>query len=288
MENDFTRRYIKLGARADIFDLPEIIRVNTLKTTPKTLFDRLKEKGFEFEKVPFLENGYKVIRARHALSALQEYLHGYFYMQEAASQLPAQILNPCKDDIVLDACAAPGSKTTQLAVKSKYVVALESQHNRMPSLVNNVERLGIKNVIACNTDARIFEPSIKFDKILVDAPCSGNYISDTQWFRRQSVNNFKQRAEIQKEILSNIVSHLSDNGELVYSTCSLEPEENEMIIDWAITDLRMKIVDIDCIGDKGLTSPFGEKLHKDVEKSRRLWPYKTKTQGFFIAKMVLK
>ena len=79
MENDFTRRYIKLGARADIFDLPEIMRVNTLKITPKALFDRLKEKGFEFEKIPFLENGYKVIRARHALSALQEYLHGYFY-----------------------------------------------------------------------------------------------------------------------------------------------------------------------------------------------------------------
>ncbi|MDD4878784.1 MAG: RsmB/NOP family class I SAM-dependent RNA methyltransferase [Candidatus Nanoarchaeia archaeon] len=288
MENEFTARYIELGANAEIFRYEDCIRVNPLKITAEALIERLKKKGFQLEKVKFLENGYFVRKARHSISALPEYLHGYFYIQEAASQLPAQVLNPSNEDIVLDACAAPGGKTTQLAVKAKAVIAVESQHNRMPALVNNIERMGMKNIICCNTDARTFEPEIKFNKILVDAPCSGNYISDNKWFGKQKITNFTERAEIQKEILSNVANFLEDNGELVYSTCSLEPEEDEMVVDWAIKELGMKVLDIDCIGDKGISNPFGKELDKQVEKCRRLWPYKTRTQGFFIAKLGLK
>lgn len=288
MDNEFTARYIELGGRADIFSLPECIRVNPLKITAEELIKRLKKKGFELEKVKFLENGYYVTKARHAISALPEHLMGYFYIQEAASQIPAEVLNPSKEDIVLDACAAPGGKATQLALKAKAVIALESQHNRMPALINNFERMGIKNAILCNTDARTFEPEIKFNKILVDAPCSGNYIADNKWFSKQKLPNFEERAEIQKEILSNVANLLEDKGELVYSTCSLEPEENEMVVDWMVKELGMKVLDINCIGDKGITNPFGKELDKSVEKCRRLWPYKTGTQGFFIAKLGLK
>ncbi|HII15363.1 MAG TPA: RsmB/NOP family class I SAM-dependent RNA methyltransferase [Nanoarchaeota archaeon] len=284
--NTFTQRYLELGGKAPLFELPESIRVNTAKITAEELIERLWQKGVHLEKIPFVKNGFYVRQSRMSVSALQEHLQGFYYIHEAASQIPAEVLNPGKTDLVLDCCAAPGGKTTQMALNAKAVVALESQHNRVPALINNIERLGIKNIIVCNTDARMFEPEIKFDKILVDAPCSGNYITDTRWFRKQKLENFKQRSALQKEILANIVNCLSDEGELVYSTCSLEPEEDEMVIDWAIKSLGMKAVEISCLGDKGIISPFGEELDKGVENCRRLWPFKAKTQGFFIAKLV--
>ncbi|MBU2638944.1 MAG: RsmB/NOP family class I SAM-dependent RNA methyltransferase [Nanoarchaeota archaeon] len=284
-QNEFIERYKQWGFNAKEVELQECIRVNTVKITEEELIQRLKKRGFELEKVKFLENGYFVKRAKHSLSALQEYLQGFFYIQEAAAQLPAMVLNASSEDIVLDCCASPGGKTTQLAVKAKAVIALESQHNRIPALLNNIERLSIKNTIVCNTDARTFEPDMKFKKILIDAPCSGNYAIDRRWSQKQSLANIKARSEIQKEILSNIINCLEDNGEIVYSTCSLEPEENEMIVDWMIKELGMKVLDIDCFGEKGITKPFETELDKSIEKCRRIWP--GITQGFFIARLQL-
>ncbi len=285
-QNEFTERYRQLGFIAKEVELMECIRVNTAKISEGELIQRLEKRGFRLEKVKFLESGYFVKSGKHSISATQEHLQGFFYIQEAAAQLPAMVLNPSKEDIVLDCCASPGGKTTQLAVKVKAVIALESQHNRIPALLNNIERLGIKNTIVCNADARTFEPSIKFKKILVDAPCSGNYAIDRKWSQKQSLANIKARSEIQKEILSNIINCLEDNGEIVYSTCSLEPEENEMIVDWMIRELGMKVADINCIGEKGISSPFGIELDNSVGKCKRIWP--GMTQGFFIARMVLK
>jgi 16S rRNA C967 or C1407 C5-methylase (RsmB/RsmF family) len=159
---------------------------------------------------------------------------------------------------------------------------LESQRKRLESLQNNLERLGVRNVIVYNDDARKFEG--EFDKILVDAPCSGNLITDWNWLRKKTVDSFEQIGELQKDILDNMVNNLNEGGELVYSTCSLEPEENEMVIQWALENLDVKLVKIDCPGSPGLTNVFGEELDKDIAKCRRLWPNKTDTQGFFIAK----
>lgn len=281
--NQFTDRYRQLGFNAKDIQLQESLRVNTLKISEEKLIERLKQRGVLLEKVQFLQHAYWVKKARFSISALQEHLQGYFYIQEAAAQVPAEVLNPNKNDIVLDCCAAPGGKTTQMALMAKAVVAVESQHNRMPALVNNIERMGIKNIITVNADARTFEPEIKFNKILVDAPCSGNYVIDPHWSTQRSIANIERNSSIQKEILSNVINCLSDDGELVYSTCSLEPEEDEMIIDWAIKELRMKVVEIKCIGEKGIQNPFGIELDKNVEKARRIWP--GRTQGFFIAKL---
>lgn len=285
MKEELIERYKKLGFQPEPITIKPCIRVNLLKTTAEKLATRLKAKNFELEKVPFLEDAFYVKSSKISLSSTQEYLQGFYYIQEAAAQLPALMLNP-SGEVVLDCCAAPGGKTTQLAVNVSVVVALENQYGRLNPLLNNIERLGVKNCIVYNIDARTFEPNLKFKKILVDAPCSGNYALERGWLEKQSVANFEKNAEIQKEILAKAVKLLAEDGELVYSTCSLEPEEDEIIVNWAIKELDLKTVKIDCIGDDGLTKVFGKKLDNSIKNCRRLWPTKTGTQGFFIAKMI--
>ncbi|MBU2589703.1 MAG: RsmB/NOP family class I SAM-dependent RNA methyltransferase [Nanoarchaeota archaeon] len=285
---EFTRRYEQLNGRAPSIKLQNSIRVNTAKISANKLIERLSNKGVILEKIPFLNHGYYVKRSKVSVSALPEHLLGYYYIQEAASQIPVELLNITNKDIVLDCCAVSGSKTTQIAEKAKAVIALEPNKNRRIALLNNIERLGLKNIIVCDVDARNFKPEIKFDKILVDAPCSGNYVLGNDWFNKQSIENFNQRAQLQKQILENIFQLLNQGGELIYSTCSLEPEENEMVIDWALHNFNVKIENIKTIGDSGIVNPFGIRLNNEVQKAKRLWPYKTQTQGFFIAKLVKK
>lgn len=278
-------RYEEMGGQAPYLRLKECIRVNTSKISAEELIPRLEAKGVKLEKVPFLKNGYYVISTKFSVSALPEYLIGYYYIQEAASQLPAEVLNPNKNDIILDCCAAPGSKATQLAEKAKYVVALEPNNYRRIALLNNIERLSLGNTIVCEADARYFQPSMKFRKILADVPCSGNYLVEKGWFEKQTLDNIRQRSELQKDILKSMANILEDGGEIVYSTCSMEPEEDEMVIDWAIKTLKLKVLEANCIGDNGLTNVLGKALDSSVSRCKRLWPHKTGTQGFFIARL---
>lgn len=281
--NQFIKRYEELG-----WDFKEIrnkhcIRVNNLKINARELVKRLESKGLSLKKVPFTENGYYV-RSKFSLGATPEYLLGLYGMQEAVSQLPVKVLEP--KGVVLDSCAAPGGKTAQIAEKVEAVVALESQSARLSSLLNNLERFGVNNALVYHADARSFETKFKFKKILVDAPCSGNFVTDREWFDKQSVSNFLTRQKLQKEILSNVAGLLDAKGELVYSTCSLEPEENELVLQWAVEKLGLKVVPIDCIGVNGLTDIFGNKLDSQIKNARRIWPSIADTQGFFIAKLV--
>ena len=133
---------------------------------------------------------------------------------------------------------------------------------------------------------RMDKMNMKFDRILLDVPCSGNFVSDVNWFNQRSIDDVKRNAEVQREILTKAVSCLNPDGEIVYSTCSLEPEEDESNIDWAVRNLGVKTAPIDCPGVNGLTEVFGDKLDPTVANSRRIWPYNT--QGFFVCKLVLE
>ncbi|NQU98299.1 RsmB/NOP family class I SAM-dependent RNA methyltransferase [Candidatus Woesearchaeota archaeon] len=288
----FLKRYEQLG---ETFDPKEIklkrsIRVNTLKISEKELVSRLKEKKVKLAKIPFLDKGY-FYEAEFSLGATPEYLQGYYYLQEAASQIPAMVLNPSSNDLVLDMSAAPGGKTTQLASymdNKGTVIALDSNVLRLESLRNNVERLGVKNVLIYKKDARFAEDfDLKFDKILLDAPCSGNFFDEEKWFETRTLEGIQERARLQKELLRAGVKVLKKNGVLVYSVCTLEPEENELNINWLLTKydaLTLEEVNVS-IGDSGLTNIFGEKLNSDIKKCKRFWPHKTGMQGFFVAKI---
>jgi NOL1/NOP2/sun family putative RNA methylase len=218
-------------------------------------------------------------------------LQGYYYLQETASQLPAEILMPEENDLVLDMCAAPGSKTTQLAMmmnNTGKIIAFELNNPRLPSLQNNLERCGVTNTIVYKKDARYADDlNLQFDRILLDAPCSGNFANDENWFEERKLEDLKQMSKTQRQLLESALNVLKPGGFLVYSTCSLEPEENELNIDWLLKahkNVSLEKINLE-IGDPGLTNVFGQEMNNEISKCRRLWPHKTGTQGFFLAKI---
>ncbi len=277
--NIFKQRYKEMGEDIEFIKLRKAIRVNTKKISPEELQKRLEKKQVEMQRIPFVKNGFWV-KAKFNLVSTPEYLLGLFYFQEAAAQIPVEILNP--KVLTLDCCAAPGGKTTQIAEYAS-VIAIESDRERFVALENNIERLGTTNAILYLMDLRDVEK--KFSSILLDAPCSGNYMLEDFWMKKNSLKRINERAEKQKELMAHALSLLEKDGTLVYSTCSLEPEENELVIQFALDHFPVKVEKIDCIGDKGLTNIFGRKLDSSLVYCRRLWPHKTNTIGFFIARL---
>ncbi len=283
----FSKRYAQLGGETTEIKLPTTLRVNTLKTSAKEIISRLEKLGVKLEKIPFTKNGYKA-ESKFSLGAITEFLLGYYYLQEAAAQLPVEVLDPKPTDIVLDCCAAPGGKTTQMAALMKNqgtIISYELKPHRIPSVLMNLERCGVTNTTVFQEN--FAKATGQFDKILLDAPCAGNYLSQPDWFEKRTIEGIQTSSRIQKQLLKDAVSLLKPGGTLVYSTCSLEPEENELNMQWAIENLPVRLEKVNLlIGDPGLTNVFGQKLDASIANCRRLWPHKTKTEGFFIAKMV--
>jgi tRNA (cytosine40_48-C5)-methyltransferase len=284
--NFFLKRYKELGHDIDPeqIKVKQSIRINTLKISEEDMLARLKRNKIGLEKIPFTDAGYWA-DADFALSSTPEYLQGYYYIQEAASQLPAKVLSPEKGESVLDMCAAPGSKTTQLALLMRNqgsIIALDSNQSRITALKNNLERCGVKDCIVYHKDAvHAGDLNMKFDRILLDAPCSGNFTTDPDWFGKRDLEGIRQNAKAQKALLKTAARLLKPKGVLVYSTCSLEPEEDEEVIEWALENLPVELADTGLdIGETGITDK--------TRLCRRLWPEKHHTQGFFIAKLRLK
>lgn len=273
----FEKRYGELGGQLTEVKLNPCIRINTLKKSD--VVNRLKELGVKLEQVGFLENSFYVKSSPFSLGAITEHLLGYYYVQSAVAQLPALVLAPKPKEDVLDMCSAPGGKLTQMAALMQNkgrLFAYEIKQERTLALITNMERCGVKNCVAFTSDASgARKLKIQFDKILLDAPCAGNYVVDSRWFKNRTIDGIKRSAAIQKRLLRIAVEVLKPGGILVYSTCSLDPLENEDNVQWALDNLPVELEDTGLeIGDPAL------------EKCRRFWPHKTKTEGFFIAKFV--
>jgi len=264
--------------------LRQAIRINSENAQGKKIIERLRSRGIELEEIPFAKNGYWVSKSKFSIGAAPEYLLGLYSIQEAAAQIPAPLFREPKQKTVLDACAAPGGKTVQLAdlmENTSVIVALDVDRRRLTALANQLERCRVKNAIVYELDARrASELSLKFDRILLDAPCSGNFAADRNWFRRRTIKDVQRNSAVQREMLTECEKILKPDGELVYSTCSLEPEEDELNVDWAVTKLNLQTEPICCYGQKGLTKVFGRELDPSVENSMRIWP--GQTQGFFV------
>lgn len=283
----FISRYAQLGWEFNKTPPRQSIRINTSNNNKKNLESRLQSAGVQLERIPFLETGYWVNSSKVSVGATAEYLLGLYSIQEAAAQIPATLFAELRAKIVLDACAAPGGKTVQLANlmnNTGAIIALDINRKRTAALSNHLERCHVTNTVVYLLDARhASHLKLKFDKILIDAPCSGNFVTDYNWFTRRTMEDVERNAILQREILTHAASCLSGQGEIIYSTCSIEPEENELNMNWAIRNLGLKIKDINCYGQKGLTNVFGVKLDSSIEKCKRIWP--KETQGFFIAKL---
>jgi NOL1/NOP2/sun family putative RNA methylase len=286
----FVNRYQKLGWNFKDVKARQAIRINMVNAGNKNLPERLQKIGVVLEKVPFLKNGYWVGKSKVSVGATAEYLLGHYSIQEAAAQIPATLFTNIKNKVVLDACSAPGGKTVQMADlmnNTGAIIALDVVVQRISALANHLERCHVSSVAVYRLDARLASMlNQKFDRILLDVPCSGNFASDSLWFGRRTIEDINRNAKVQREILKEAIKCLAPNGEIVYSTCSLEPEEDELNINWAIENLNLRIEETKGPGEKGLTEVFGQRLDSSLSRCRRVWP--DQTQGFFACKLKLK
>lgn len=286
----FLERYAQLGGSVKPVPLRPSLRVNTLSIDEKKLVSRLKSLGVDLSRINFTKHGYYIDKSNFSLGAIAEYLLGYYYLQGSASQIPVEILDPRPDELILDCCASPGGKTSQISQwmgNKGIVIALEKQKHRLPALKNNLERMNSQNVVVFHMDAlKADNLNMQFDRILLDAPCSGNFVTESNWFEKhRNINTITNRASLQRDLLAAAMKVLKKEGILVYSTCSLEPEENELNMQWLLDNFEVRFEKINTMGDAGLTNVFGQKLDKQIENCRRFWPHKTKTEGFFVAKV---
>jgi len=222
------------------------IRVNTLKIFPKDLKKKLENKGWKI-KQPF-ENFPEIMIVESKLEPGElgralEHLLGYYYVQEISSMLPVIALNPKPNEIILDLCSAPGSKTTQIASKMKNtgtIIANDLKLGRIKILASNLEKCGVMNTIITKSSGeflckRLRDKEFKINKILIDAPCSGEgTIRGTpKTLQMWNVKKIFSLSRIQKNLLVNAIEIL-EKGDIVYSTCTHSPEENEEVIDFIL------------------------------------------------------
>ena len=295
-------RYVKMLGHSDakaLLDtvgkgLKKAIRCNKLKIDCKHLKQRLEKKNIVLKEVNFIDYGFWLLKGEDRIGHILEYLYGFYYIQNPASMLPPYILAPTPEDVVLDMCAAPGGKTTHLAeiMKNKGIIlAVDVSREKMKTLRSHLSRMGVENVIAVRMDVReIRKLKNTFTKVLLDAPCSGEGLIpiDPENVREREIKDFYTMASKQLEMLKIAYEVVKEGGEIVYSTCSIAPEENEFVINEMLNLFKDKILVEEPkvkAGMHGYTEVFNVKLHADLRKCIRLYPHKHGTEGFFMCKL---
>lgn len=279
------------------------IRCNTHKISPKDLKKRLEERGWKISQ-PWPSYPEAMIVESELnpgeLGKTEEHLLGYYYVQELSSMLPALALSPKPGELVLDLTAAPGSKTTQMSAMMENtgtIIANDSDIGRMIVLVSNFERCGCTNIVVTRNDAvqfceKIKKTGIKFDKILLDVPCSGEGTirSSPKTLLMWNIKMIEKLGRLQKKIASSAVELLRKNGEMVYSTCTHAPEENESAVSFLVERFNMQVekISLPVKCRPGLEEWEGQKFQEGTENSCRVYPQDNNTEGFFVAKLRFK
>jgi len=301
---------------------PVVIRTNTLKTHRRDLAQTLINRGVVLEPVgKWSKVGLQIFESSVPLGATPEYLAGHYILQAASSFLPVMALAPQETERVLDMAAAPGGKTTHMAALMKntgVIIANDPNKVRAKGLIGNVHRLGARNVVVCNYDAREF-PRVMggFDRVLLDAPCSGTGViaKDPTVKTNKTEKDFMQLPHTQKQLLLaaiDSVNHASKTGGyIVYSTwyvpstflplprrpgsgsaltsnahSSVTVEENEGVVAYALSRRpNVRLVETGLpFGKEGFTSFMGKKFDGSLRLTRRFYPHHQNVDGFFVAK----
>ena len=276
---------------------PVVIRTNTLRTHRRDLAQALINRGVTLEPVgKWSKVGLQIFESTVPLGATPEYLAGHYILQAASSFLPCMALDPQENERVLDMAAAPGGKTTYMAAMMKntgFIMANDPNRARAKGLIGNIHRLGARNVIVSNHDAREFpKPMGGFDRVLLDAPCSGTGViaKDPSVKTNKTELDFMQLPHTQKQLLLaaiDSVNHNSKNGGfIVYSTCSVTIEENEQVVQYALSRRpNVKLVETNlAFGKEGFTSFMGKKFDPSLKLTRRYYPHTYNVDGFYVAK----
>jgi NOL1/NOP2/sun family putative RNA methylase len=273
--------------------LPPVVRVNPLRTTPERARAALEAEGIAAEPVDWHPG---LLALDDQPGANWAYVHGWLHGQEEVSAVPARVLDPQPGETVWDACAAPGSKTTQIAAlmgDTGRVVATDDNIGRVAALRSNTERLGVTNTAVTNEDAR--NHSLKpfghdaYDRALVDVPCSceGTVRKNPDTLEDWSMTHVEGIAAAQKGILRRAVQATRAGGTVVYSTCTFAPEENEAVVDHVLDaeDCRPVPVEIPLAHADGVTAWNGETYDERLAHAKRIYPHHNDTGGFFCAKV---
>lgn len=264
------------------------LRVNRLKISVE---DFLKISPFKLIPIPWTKDGFYFDPSERP--GKHVYYHaGLYYLQEPSAMAPGAILKAENGDIVADLCAAPGGKSLQTASdigEEGLIVSNDISASRLKALVKNVEMAGIKNAIVICTDPTTLVNQFKstFDKILVDAPCSGEgmFRRDPKGIKNWTLESRNQYSDIQKNIMNAIPRMLVDGGVCTYSTCTFALDENEKLLnsfleehtDFNIDDIHPSVF------DKGR---INNDINPILEKAGRLWPHKLKGEGHFVARLI--
>lgn len=264
------------------------IRVNTSKISVE---DFLKICPFEVKPVPWCPNGFYFDEKKDTPSKHPYYYAGLYYIQEPSAMTPASVLPVNEDERVLDICAAPGGKSTELAAKlngTGVLISNDISASRAKALLKNIEVFGVPNAVITSEPPNKLADRFPnyFDKILIDAPCSGegmfrkSYSMVTAWEK----NGNELFANIQISILNEIVKMLKPGGMLLYSTCTFSPLENEKSIEYLLSlDDELELVEFDKYKDFDDGHPeWSETKNEELKKCARLWPHKIEGEGHFV------
>lgn len=273
--------------------LPTTVRVNPIKATPSDVIGLLRREGITYTSREWNRMTLRLETDRPGRS--WAYQHGWIHGQEEISQLPPVVLAPDTTDRIWAAAAAPGGKATQLAamVEEGLVVANDASLGRLPSLRSNADRLGLTNLIVTHQDARNYSmnqfPFTKFDRCIVDAPCSGEGTlrKNTSVLTTWDESALEDLASVQVGILRRAVSLTKPGGEIVYSTCTFAPEENEAVVDRICEAGNAEVISYETPLEHspGITEWQGEEFDPALSRTKRFYPHQNDTGGFYCAKL---
>ncbi len=301
-ENKFLKKYLKdfLGDQITAFwnarPEPRAIRVNTIKATVEEVKQRLTQWGVKFKPVPFNPEGLIIEDDHLPLSQTLDFFLGKFYYQGISSQLPAVVLDPQKGEKVLDLAASPGSKSTQMAAmmqNSGFLVLNDVSMKRIQALNTNIQNIGAVNYAIYRQPGEHIGNILPeyFDRVLLDAPCSalGIIHSHPEVYSWLSAKRLAKIVEQQRQLLISAYKALKVGGEMVYSTCSIAPEENEVLIQFMLDHYPLEIVPIDPqLHERflpGLTEYQNKVFTEDMRYAIRILPHLHEMEGFFVVKL---
>ena len=265
---------------------PVTFRVNTIKSNIESIEKELEKENIDYEKVSWYNDAFIIKNIREdILKKLGFYKDGKIYLQSLSSMLPPLVLKPEPNENILDMTAAPGGKTTQISALSNnlsMITACEKNKIRVDRLKYNIEKQGAKRINVMQEDARNLSDYFSFDKILLDAPCSGSgtiYLENKNFDKYFSEELIIRSSKAQKNLLKKALKILKTGGEMVYSTCSILQEENEDILNEVLKEFRAEIIPI----DESLVKKL-PKLPTKIKGTLCVCPNEL-FEGFFVAKI---
>jgi len=272
--------------------LPQHLRVNTLKIETADLLRALQKKGIFLDKALDFDNTLFAAPDGSSPGKWLEYALGYIHPQALSSCLASVFLSPRPGSYVLDMCSSPGGKTShlsQLMGGEGLIVANELQRKRQRALSHTLARLGVMNAVLTSYTAQEFPFRGQFDFVMADVPCSGEgsfrHGHEHSWQRVRMGSG--RLPETQKRIILRGFDLLKKGGQMLYSTCTYNPEENESVVNHLLNERNAEILDIESPlpSSPGLSKWNEETYAKDVQKAVRFYPHLVDTVGFFMARI---